>query len=483
MTLAPSTDSPDPLGAESAMKTHTDEAQDEDNRSIASSQEDLEPSSPFFHPSEPADPPQLMFEAPESLSSNRNTDNQDREDYESSDSPDASVWLSKEPPHVSSAAIDRKGKAPLGTVPLMNLPFATLQSSHTAMSPSERKSLKDPMLQTLPPQQQPTRTASSSSLSRPPKSLSLRVQDKEIEDQNTESSRHNPSSEPSEMFLQTHSIRLSLNAQISGASYDPQQPSLPFSHSKYPPSAHASGYQPPVLDDEEDQESQEMNGIPPRSIHISGPNNYEAHRDEEDQDYSDNESEDEVPASLQFELQEPKGASPRQKFPSGFSQEPTPNFLESGLLSAAGSLLPNRWTSRWGTASKSHHRYAPLQSHHPRSHTRSSSSSSPFSARTRFLTLDSGLDHIQGGVGKGSSRLPRIRTWRDVKDYDLFLTSLYSYYTGKGFFCILHSQITKLLIILFMMGFSTFVTSCIDYSLVHSKKLLSQVLYPDCYSR
>lgn len=38
-----------------------------------------------------------------------------------------------------------------------------------------------------------------------------------------------------------------------------------------------------------------------------------------------------------------------------------------------------------------------------------------------------------------------ITGWKDVDDLDSFLSSLYNYYTGNGYFCILSNQLTTLL--------------------------------------
>ena len=38
-----------------------------------------------------------------------------------------------------------------------------------------------------------------------------------------------------------------------------------------------------------------------------------------------------------------------------------------------------------------------------------------------------------------------ISGWKDIRDLDSFLASLYNYYTGKGYFCILSNQLTTLL--------------------------------------
>ena len=73
--------------------------------------------------------------------------------------------------------------------------------------------------------------------------------------------------------------------------------------------------------------------------------------------------------------------------------------------------------------------------------------------------------------------------WRDVNDLDSFLSSLYAYFLGKGYFCIASAQATSLVIIAFIIGFSTFMGFCLDYSQVHQKKILYEIIHQDCAYR
>ncbi|GBC07958.1 hypothetical protein RclHR1_07800011 [Rhizophagus clarus] len=70
--------------------------------------------------------------------------------------------------------------------------------------------------------------------------------------------------------------------------------------------------------------------------------------------------------------------------------------------------------------------------------------------------------------------------WVNVENLDLFLAHVYSYYTGRGIYCILLSRFLNLLTIGFVLGFSTFLLGCVDYSLVRSSDGLSQVIIPNC---
>ena len=120
---------------------------------------------------------------------------------------------------------------------------------------------------------------------------------------------------------------------------------------------------------------------------------------------------EEAPASVRFELQPLNEASrqpgwdPRNRFPSGFSQ---PESLESGSHSRYTRRPPVRLRGLSGLASHLH-------------------------LRPPMVNSPTGLGPL------------KITAWTDVSDLDQFLALLYQYYTGKGFFCILLSQITNLL--------------------------------------
>lgn len=444
-------------------------------------------------------PSELLFEAPSAIKSSREDTLLNRSSTDSNR------------PHASHG-----NEAALSSILAPSLPFGNRHS------PDKGKStlgiIPNSSSQVHPPLPQPTRQSVSplSLLDDPKKSLSAEqhLGDKRLIYPPDFSSRLSPLMDPAQQasYGSQSSKKGSSHMEIGSfrASYD-HPPSLPFStslpfarqstQSSYTPPNFitqlntASEYQPPNLEDE-DEEGQEHPeayiGTDQTATDYEDPSHADpsqAFLEIDDEDKAQSEDDDEVPASLRFELQA-NPESGRQKFPTGFSDDP--NTMESGgLLSAVtgsriGNFIPQRWT-RGGSASfhssPNKLRYAPLPSHHTRS------PSSTFSSRARFFTVDSGLDHVQGGIDKGPYNSPssyshsRVQSWKDVKDYDRFLTTLYSYYTGKGFFCILHSQVSKLGIILFIMGFTTFLTSCIDYSLIHSKKVLSEVLYPDCYSK
>ncbi|EPX72476.1 autophagy associated protein Atg9 [Schizosaccharomyces octosporus yFS286] len=56
--------------------------------------------------------------------------------------------------------------------------------------------------------------------------------------------------------------------------------------------------------------------------------------------------------------------------------------------------------------------------------------------------------------------------WANVENLDYFLQQVYSFYVGKGFSCMIVQRLFQILTISFVIGFTTFITSCIDWSAV-----------------
>nr|XP_018261956.1 autophagy-like protein 9 [Kwoniella dejecticola CBS 10117]OBR84114.1 autophagy-like protein 9 [Kwoniella dejecticola CBS 10117] len=91
------------------------------------------------------------------------------------------------------------------------------------------------------------------------------------------------------------------------------------------------------------------------------------------------------------------------------------------------------------------------------------------------------------GVGKRMGKVGKIGLngyekalwkWVNVEDLDGFLQEVYDYYKGKGIWCIALARALNLLTSFFVIAFSTFLTSCIDY-----KRLWSEVSGPDAIAR
>ncbi|KAF9067555.1 autophagy protein Apg9-domain-containing protein [Rhodocollybia butyracea] len=75
--------------------------------------------------------------------------------------------------------------------------------------------------------------------------------------------------------------------------------------------------------------------------------------------------------------------------------------------------------------------------------------------------------------------------WVNVYNLDAFLQEVYYYYEGKGIYSIALSRGLNLLTIGFVIGFSTFLLGCIDYSRIHPDKQmrLSEAIVDRCVSK
>ncbi|KAG8794970.1 autophagy protein atg9 [Ceratobasidium sp. 428] len=76
-------------------------------------------------------------------------------------------------------------------------------------------------------------------------------------------------------------------------------------------------------------------------------------------------------------------------------------------------------------------------------------------------------------------------TWFNVYNLDAFLQEVYAYYEGEGIYCIALSKGLNLLTVGFVIGFSTFLLGCLDYSRIRhtGTTQLVDVVIPHCVSR
>ncbi|KAG2188048.1 hypothetical protein INT44_000799 [Umbelopsis vinacea] len=85
-----------------------------------------------------------------------------------------------------------------------------------------------------------------------------------------------------------------------------------------------------------------------------------------------------------------------------------------------------------------------------------------------------------------SNMTPHDRTmwrWANIANMDHFFQRVYSYYLGKGYYCILLAKVLNLLTLAFTIIFSTFLVGCVNYSEIPSHTKLSEVLEPQCLSK
>lgn len=82
-----------------------------------------------------------------------------------------------------------------------------------------------------------------------------------------------------------------------------------------------------------------------------------------------------------------------------------------------------------------------------------------------------------------SEREKAMWLWANVEDLDEFLPEVYAYYTGKGVVCIVLTRVLNLLTVGFVVGFSTFLFGCVDYSKIKHDGQLSDILVGQCVSK
>ncbi|KAG0142199.1 hypothetical protein CROQUDRAFT_50622 [Cronartium quercuum f. sp. fusiforme G11] len=109
------------------------------------------------------------------------------------------------------------------------------------------------------------------------------------------------------------------------------------------------------------------------------------------------------------------------------------------------------------------------------------------------------LDDVEGQPGAStaaesrSTVRPTISTlsprevalwrWVNLDDLDAFLQEVYGYYCGKGIWAIGLARLCSLMTVGFVIGFSTFLVGCIDYSILRKSHHLEEVIIPRCVSR
>ncbi|PWY94386.1 putative autophagy protein Apg9 [Aspergillus sclerotioniger CBS 115572] len=70
--------------------------------------------------------------------------------------------------------------------------------------------------------------------------------------------------------------------------------------------------------------------------------------------------------------------------------------------------------------------------------------------------------------------------WANVENLDNFLKDVYTYYLGNGIWSILLNRVLSLLTFGFVVGFSIFLTNCIDYRKVRGSRTLDDILIQRC---
>ncbi|TLD35067.1 APG9-domain-containing protein [Venturia nashicola] len=90
------------------------------------------------------------------------------------------------------------------------------------------------------------------------------------------------------------------------------------------------------------------------------------------------------------------------------------------------------------------------------------------------------VSNIGGAIFHPDPKQRALWKWAQVQNLDNFLTQIYDYYLSKGIYSIALKRILSLFTTAFVVGFSTFMFFCIDYSLLPHSNKLSQVRVPKC---
>lgn len=101
--------------------------------------------------------------------------------------------------------------------------------------------------------------------------------------------------------------------------------------------------------------------------------------------------------------------------------------------------------------------------------------------------LESGMKGLSGSMRTHLRTMdPRERAlwmWANIENLDNFLMDIYSFFLGNGMYAIILTRILNMLTLLFVIGFSTYLGSCIDYSTLSESHKLSEVQVPNCMAR
>lgn len=70
--------------------------------------------------------------------------------------------------------------------------------------------------------------------------------------------------------------------------------------------------------------------------------------------------------------------------------------------------------------------------------------------------------------------------WANVENLDNFLAEVYAYFRGRGIWSLLLARCFEQLTLAFVVGFGTFLMSCIDYGKLPTSKALPEIIIPKC---
>jgi len=171
----------------------------------------------------------------------------------------------------------------------------------------------------------------------------------------------------------------------------------------------------------------------------------------------DQEADDDVPASLLIEGNDVGGAGH-----GSISLPPPPSLIPDRLP------VPESTTVRGqGPWHRTRNRREPLPATVGR-HSRGEAH-----VLTNALTL-------MGTLASADPKEKALWRWANVVHLDNFLFDVYHYYLHHGFWSIMLRRVYNLITMAFIVGFSLFLTQCIDYRKVRGSTEMSQILVPQC---
>jgi autophagy-related protein 9 len=165
------------------------------------------------------------------------------------------------------------------------------------------------------------------------------------------------------------------------------------------------------------------------------------------------EADDDVPASLLIEGGDDDALLKISNLP------PPPDFRPDAIPTAGPAT--NQARQQWQRAQAQ-------QALHP--------TRPPSTARRRSLK---GLP----GLALADPKEKAMWRWANVENLDNFLKDVYDYYLGNGFWSILLQRVLNMLTLAFVVGFTIFLTNCIDYRSVRGSDKMSEILIPRCTSK
>ncbi|EXJ88922.1 hypothetical protein A1O3_01986 [Capronia epimyces CBS 606.96] len=164
------------------------------------------------------------------------------------------------------------------------------------------------------------------------------------------------------------------------------------------------------------------------------------------------EADDEVPASLLID----HDAGGREH--GSISLPPPPSRMPDGLTRRGDTIrLPSP-----GQALYSQTR-------------RTSTPSDPRRPRTEPVPAT-----IWGNLASADPKEKAMFRWVNVTNLDNFLLEAYTYYVYHGFWSILLMRFLNLVTVAFVVGFSLFLTQCIDYREIRGSTKMSEIRVPQC---